>query len=318
MTAPWRPDATPQTLVARAGLLAAIRAFFAARDVLEVDTPVLAAAAPTEAQLTCFEVGADAGYLVPSPEHGLKRLLAAGSGAIYQLGHVFRASEAGRWHNPEFTMLEWYRPGWEMSELIVEVQALLTTTAGTDVMAQMTFADAFFDATGLDAHRASAPCLAAHAHDCGLAPPVVSAAEAASRSFWLDLIMSTAVTPTLGMDAPVCIEEFPADDAVLIEVRAGDPPVAERFEIYWQGLELANGAQELTDAAVARQRMGREHAARAAAGLARPPLDGKLLAAMAAGLPTCAGVALGVDRLLAIMLGAEQLADVLPFAWQRR
>jgi len=318
MTEHWQPDAVQAALVARARLLTMIRAFFRDRDVLEVDTPVLAAAAPSEAQLACFAVDDGAGYLVPSPEHGLKRLLAAGSGPIYQLGHVFRAGEIGRWHNPEFTMLEWYRPGGSMATLIAEVQALLAAVTDTNDMTHMSYAELFTAETGLDAHRAEARELAAHARGADLAPPVVSAAEERSRPFWLDLIMSTTVTPQLGFDAPVCITDFPVDDAVLVRVRDEDPPVAERFEIYWHGQELANGAEELTDADVARQRMQREHDSRAVVGLAQPPMDEKLLAAMAHGLPACTGVALGVDRLLAITLGAQRLADVLPFAWDKR
>src|SRR5699024_9387614 len=243
----WRPDATRRTLVARAGLLAAIRAFFAARGVIEVDTPLLTAAAPSEAQLACFPVGDGAGYLVPSPEHGLKRLLAAGSGPLYQLGHVFRAGEAGRWHNPEFTMLEWYRPGWSMPALIAEVGTLLQAVAGCEAPIRTTYAALFSESTGLDAHHAPAAELAAYARAAGLAPAEVAAADQGARAFWLDLIMSVDITPALGLGAPVCVEGFPADDAVLITIRDGAPAVAERFEIYWRGQELANGAQELMD-----------------------------------------------------------------------
>lgn len=314
----WQPDATTETLIARANLLAAIRAFFAVRGVIEVDTPVLVAAAPSEAQLVCFEVGIDEGYLVPSPEHGLKRLLAAGSGPIYQLGHVFRAGEAGRWHNPEFTMLEWYRPDWTMAELITEVGALLAEVVGTAEPVCISFAELFFEWTGLDAHGASAASLVDYGDRAGVAPPDVSPSEQASRSFWLDLIMSTVITPKLGVDAPICVDQFPADDAVLISVRDGDPSVAERFEIYWQGQELANGAQELTDAKLARTRMQREYGKRIAAGLPVPQIDEKLLAAMEHGMPKCAGVAVGVDRLLALQQGANCLVDVLPFGWDKR
>src|SRR5699024_5171689 len=304
-------------LVARAELLAAIRAFMARRGVLEVDTPVLAGAPPSEAQLACFDVGPGEGHLVPSPEHAMKRLLAAGSGPIYQLGHVFREGEAGRWHNPEFTMLEWYRPGWTMAQLVDETADFLAAVAGTGRPIRRTFAEVFEQHTGLAAHHATAPRLAAHARNADLAPAYVSASEEQSRTFWLDLIMSVAIAPRLGLDAPLCIEGFPADDAVLVTVRNSEPPVAERFEIYWQGHELANGAQELTDPLQARRRMQREQKLRAAAGLAVPPLDERLLAAMHAGLPTCAGVALGVDRLLAIKEGATELAGVLPFDWSR-
>jgi len=314
----WRPTATGQILRARAQLMAAIRTFFAERDIIEVDTPLLAAAPPSEAQLACFSVGGEAGYLVPSPEHALKRLLAAGVGSLYQLGPVFRAGEAGRWHNPEFTMLEWYRPGWTMSALIAEVGTLLQAVTDCEATIRTTYATLFRECTGLDAHHAAAAELAAYARAAGLAPTGIAPADQESRAFWLDLIMSVAITPTLGFDAPVCVENFPIDDAVLIAIRDGDPAIAERFEIYWRGQELANGAQELTDAVLARERMQREQNKRAAAGLPLPPLDERLLAAMTYGMPECAGVALGVDRLLALQQNADCLADVLPFAWSRR
>ncbi len=316
--AEWQPDAALDTLAARAELLAAIRAFFAERRVQEVDTPLLSAAAPSDRQLVCFEV-ADAGYLVPSPEHALKRLLAAGSGPIYQLGHVFRADEVGRWHNPEFTMLEWYRPGWSMAELMAEVNALLAQVAGASAAPPVDFAALFFEHTGLDAHTASSSDLRAHALARGLAPEIDErSAQASSEAFWLDLIVSLQIAPILGSDAPLCVTGFPAADAVLVAVNEGPPPVAERFEIYWRGVELANGAQELTDADEAERRMQCEQRARATPGQATPRIDTALLAAMRAGLPECAGVAPGVDRLLALMRGEPRLESVLPFAWARR
>src|SRR5699024_3768272 len=251
----WRPTATLATLRARADLLAAIRSFFAAREVLEVDTPLLAAAAPSEAQLACFPVGTDAGYLVPSPEHAMKRLLAAGSGSIYQLGHVFRAGEVGRWHNPEFTMLEWYRPGWSMAELIVEVDAFMTHVGGAPALEHTTFAAEFFAHTGLDAHQATAAELAAWADANALAPAQVATCERHSRAFWLDLIMCMLITPTLGMEELRCVEGFPADAAVMVELSDDETHIAKRFKICWGGQELANGAQELTAAGAARARM---------------------------------------------------------------
>lgn len=318
MSGRWRPTAPPETLAARAQLFAAIRAFFADRGVLEVDTPLLAAAVPSEAQLACFPVGDGAGYLVPSPEHALKRLLAADCGPIYQLGHVFRAGECGRWHNPEFAMLEWYRPGWSTPGLIDETGALLTRIAGAAAPRRCPFAELFAEHTGLDAHRAPAVALARYARRAGLAPADVRPGERDSRAFWLDLIMSVAIAPTLGFEAPLCVVGFPADDAVLVAVREDDPPVAERFEVYWHGHELANGAQELADPVAARARMQREQARRTRLGLAVPPMDEALLAAMEAGLPACAGVALGLDRLLAVQLGVDRLADVMPFGWDNR
>lgn len=314
MRGDWRPLAQHTTLERRARLLADIRAFMAAGGVLEVATPLLAEAAPVERGLDCFRLPG-AGYLVPSPEHGLKRLLAAHAGAVYQLGPVFRAGEAGRWHNPEFWMLEWYRPQASMADAVTDTQALLAAVAGVPAAAARSYRDVFYGATGVDPMAASAAQLAAYARAQGIAP---DASDEGDRAFWLDLIMSLVVQPTLGMDAPLCVTGFPADDAVLVQTDTHDARIAQRFECFWRGVELANGAQELTDAQAARTRMQREQQTRAARGQPVPALDERLLAAMESGLPSCAGVALGVDRLLALMLGFDGIAKTLTFGWARR
>lgn len=285
------------------------------RGVLEVDTPLIASCAPAERGLETFPVG-DAGWLVPSPEHALKRLLAAGSGPIYQLGPVFRAGEVGRWHNPEFCMLEWYRPDATIGDIITETETLIGALVGVKCAPRRAYRDVFSDVTGLDPIACATPQLAAWALERGLAPP--HHGHETDRAFWLDLIMSLAVQPTLGRNAPICVTDFPAEDAVLVETRVDEPRIAARFECFWQGIELANGAQELIDAGIARERMSRELALREQVGAARPALDEKLLAAMATGLPRCAGVALGVDRLLALICGFDSLAPVFAFDWPRR
>jgi len=299
----------------RAGLRADIRHFMAAAGVLEVDTPLISTAAPAERGLQCMAVERS-GYLVPSPEHGLKRLLAAGAGPIYQMGPVFRAGEAGRWHNPEFCMLEWYRPRAAIDDIIDETEALLGAVTGLECAPRISYRAVFLSVTGLDPIECATDALAAWARQRDLAP--ANMADEHDRAFWLDLIMSLAVQPTLGESTPICVTDFPAEDAVLVETHPDDDRVARRFECFWQGVELANGAQELTDAATARGRMAREQTLRREAGRAVPPLDEKLLAAMTAGLPRCAGVALGVDRLLALVCGFDSLAPVLAFDWARR
>lgn len=311
----WRPAATRGTLARRAELRADIRAFMARRGVLEVDTPLIASTAPAERGLQTFAV-ADAGRLVPSPEHALKRLLADGSGPIYQLGPVFRAGEVGRWHNPEFCMLEWYRPDAAIDDIMTEIEALIGALSGVNCASRRAYRDVFADVTGLDPIECATTELAEWAHERGLAP--AGERNEQDRAFWLDLIMSLGVQPTLGREGPVCVTDFPAADAVLVKTRAHDARIAARFECFWQGIELANGAQELTDARTARERMSRELGARGQAGAAQPGLDEKLLAAMTAGLPRCAGVALGVDRLLALICGFDALAPVLAFDWPRR
>ncbi|ROO27380.1 lysyl-tRNA synthetase [Salinisphaera orenii MK-B5] len=310
----WRPSATRETLARRAALFADVRRFMAERGVMEVDTGVIGRAPPAERGLDALSV-AGAGWLAPSPEHALKRLLAAGSGAIYQLGHVFRAGESGRWHNPEFCMLEWYRPGARMADVVEETAALLAAVAGTSVVERVRYRDVFREHVGLDPLAAGPAALARAADERGVAPP---GAPADSRVFWLDLLMSVVVQPRLGRNGPVCVSGFPADDAVLVEIEPADARISRRFEIYWQGVELANGAQELTDPERARAAMARENEAREAAGAAPVPTDTALLAAMDHGLPASAGVALGVDRLLALMLGHDGIGAVLPFAWARR
>jgi len=311
----WQPTATPAMLERRGAFMAAIRGFMTARGVLEVDTPVLSRAAPSERGLASFAVD-DAGYLAPSPEHALKRLLAVGAGPIYQLGHVFRSGEAGRWHNPEFCMLEWYRPQADVATLIEETSELIARVAGAPRAQRRRYRDVFTQHAGIDPIGATPTALAACAQSHGVAPHEPPAD--ASRAFWLDLIMSLVVQPQLGHEGPVCIREFPADGAVLVETDPVDSRLAQRFECYWRGVELANGAQELVDADVARERMQGEIQAQQNAGQRPPPIDEALLAAMSAGLPRCAGVALGVDRLLALMLHCDSLSQVLAFDWARR
>lgn len=311
----WRPTASLDALARRAELLAAIRGFMTERGVLEVDTPVLGRTSLSERGLASYAVDG-AGYLTPSPEYGLKRLLAAGAGPIYQMGPVFRAGESGRWHNPEFCMLEWYRPRADMAELVDETVALIARVAGARPVPACRYRDVFVQHAGIDPIEATAGALADCAEHHAVAPGEQPAAS--GRAYWLDLLMSLVVQPELGYDGPVCVIDFPADDAVLLETVPDDSRLARRFECYWRGIELANGGQELTDADIARQRMQRELQARREAGDDTPPLDERLLAAMTSGLPRCAGVALGVDRLLALMLGCERLADVLAFDWDRR
>jgi len=288
----------------------------AEQGLLEVDTPLIASAAPSERALDCLAV-AEAGYLVPSPEHGLKRLLAAGMGAIYQLSHVFRAGEVGRWHNPEFTMLEWYREEAGLIDMMSDVDALLQHAGAPSAAPCVRYCDLFLATTALHPLACSVEALALFAKEQGIAPPADPHVDA-DRVFWLDLIMSLVVQPTLGAERPVFVSHFPMADAVLIQADDDDPALGLRFECYWQGVELANGAVELRDAALAAERMDRERRIKHSRGGALPPLDEHLLAAMQSGLPRCAGVALGVDRLLALLTGAPDLDAVLAFCWARR
>ncbi|MBS0376508.1 MAG: EF-P lysine aminoacylase GenX [Proteobacteria bacterium] len=311
----FRPGAAPEALRARAGLLARCRAFFAARGVLEVETPVLAQGAATDVHLASLSTrlaGRPAPYyLQTSPEYAMKRLLAAGSGDIYQICKVFRDEEAGPRHNPEFTMLEWYRLGFDQHALMDEVAALLGELLGPRLAAtaeRLSYREALGRPLGLDPYTAPLAELAAlaarHGAQGDLGP---------DRDTYLDFLMAVVVGPTLGRGRLTFVHDFPASQAALARLLPGEPPVAARFEAYAQGLELCNGFHELADPAEQRRRFEQDLAIRRARGLPLPPLDERLLAALAAGLPPCAGVAVGLDRVLMVALGCGSLAEVLTF-----
>ncbi len=319
----WRPGASTSALGARARMLAAVRAFFAARGVLEVETPLLGRAASTDVQLESLRVGdaqGEVGFLQTSPEFFMKRLLAAGAGPIYQLTRAFRAGERGRWHNPEFTLLEWYRPGWGIDALMDEVEALVFELArgmprAPAACRRLGYREAFLDTLGLDPWTAETEALARSARECGLE---VAGGAGFSRDDWLDLLFSSALAPRLPADALVFVHGFPPSQAALAKcVWREGVQVASRFELFWGGLELANGFDELQDADEQARRFAADQAERASRGLPVVPRDERLLAALRAGLPACAGVAVGIDRLLARLLGAASLDEVLAFGFER-
>ena len=319
----WQPGADLPTLRLRAELLARIRAFFAAREVLEVETPVLSAAAITEPNLASFSTvysgpGSRFGqtlYLHTSPEFPMKRLLAAGSGCIYQIARVFRDGEAGRRHNPEFTLLEWYRVGFDHHRLMDEVAELVTELlAGRLVRAEperLSYQELFQRHLDLNPHQASVAELAACAQAWGVSIPSGMPADDADP--WLDLLLTHCIEPRLGAGRLTFVYDYPASQAALARLRPGEPPVGERFELYLNGVELANGFHELGDAGEQRRRFEAENAARRALGLPVMPMDENLLAALEAGLPDCAGVALGFDRLAMLAAGKAFIQDVIAF-----
>jgi len=312
----WRPSASPRALERRAALLAEARAFFTERGVLEVDTPILSAAAVSDPQLESLAT-AIAGmpgefYLQTSPEYSMKRLLAAGSGDIYQICKVFRDAERGRWHNPEFTMIEWYRLSVDDAALMDEVEALvsrlLQPQRRLDRAERLSYSSALERHAGVDAHRASDADLSAAAERHG----IVCEARL-DRDAKLDLLMGLVVGPQLGRERPCFICDYPASQAALARMKPGLPPVAARFELYLDGVELANGFHELQDAAEQRRRFDHDLRVRAERGQKRLALDEHLLAALENGLPECAGVALGFDRLVALALGADSLGQAMAF-----
>lgn len=297
-------------------MLAGIRAFFAARGVLEVDTPLLSRAAATDLHVhsASVELNAERRYLHTSPEFPMKRLLAAGSGDIFQVCKVVRADEAGRWHNPEFTMLEWYRLGFDQHDLMNEVVALLETLdEGPARIEKLSYGEAFRRHVSVDPHRATVAELADAATDRGL-----DVTGRLDRDAWLDLLMSAVVAPAFAADAYTFVYDYPASQAALARThRVDDVEVAARFELFRGELELANGFHELSDADEQRRRFEADLQARQSSGLELPPMDRYLLEALASGLPECSGVALGIDRLLAVLQGGEALDTVLTFPWER-
>lgn len=315
VTADWLPRASVPAIHARAALYREIRAFFDQRRVLEVETPLLSAAAVTDPHLASVPATLADGvprYLQTSPELAMKRLLAAGSGPIWQLAKVFRDGERGRRHHPEFTLLEWYRPGFDDRDLAAEVDMLLRTTLGTAPAQCTTYAAVFREQLDLDALADPAQVLFDRLVALGFAPPTWE-----SRDDLLSFAMAAAIEPKLGRGRPTVVFDWPASQAALAQLDPRDSRVARRFEVFVEGVELANGFFELGDAAEQRARFEADLSWRRAHGLPEPPVDQNFLAALEVGLPSCAGVALGIDRLLMLRLGVTSIDEVLAFPVER-
>jgi lysyl-tRNA synthetase class 2 len=306
------------SLQLRARLYALIRAFFADRHVLEVETPILSAAGNTEPNIesfsTAFSGHVDAGarerWLRTSPEFPLKRLLAAGIGDCYELGRVFRNGEAGGRHNPEFSMLEWYRVGWDhrrlMGETIELVEAALAMVGRRAEVLIESYRQLFLDELGIDPLHAPIDELRALLAEYNIDP------DGLVRDDWLDLLITHKLQPAFPCDRITLIHDYPATQCALARIRPGEPPLAERFELYLGRYELANGYHELNDAAEQRARFERDNMVRRRRGLREVPVDERLLGVLDA-MPDCAGVALGVERLLMCVAGTDAIADVLAF-----
>ncbi len=314
----WHPLASTAALRTRAALLQEARAFFAARAVLEVTTPVLGACATTEAGIASMALQEPAWWLRTSPEYHMKRLLAAGAPDIYQIGPVFRAGETGRRHHPEFTLVEWYRRGFTLDDLIGECCALLNAllvTGGTGAQAVeiVTYTEVFAAITGLDPLTATVAELQRFARGHADYDPGLATTLGDDRAAWLDLLVGLVVYPALPHDRLLVIRNFPADQAMLARLHPDDARVAERFEVFLRGIELANGFRELTDAAEQRRRFVADNARRRARGLPEMALDTLLLDALDAGLPDCSGVAVGLERVHMLAAGAASLDAVTGF-----
>lgn len=300
-------------------MLRALRAFFDSRGLLEVETPVLSADTVVDRHLDPFRVATvrpgDPCWLQTSPEFGMKRLLAAGGPSMYQITRAFRREESGPLHNPEFTMVEWYRLGDSMTEGIVFLSDLVDAVLHCGPAERQSYGAIFRNALGLDPHAATARELAAACQAGGIVVPQSLSLD--DRDGWLDLLLSEKIQPQLGRDRPLIVYDFPASQAALARVRAEEPPVAERFELYIRGIELANGYCELLDPQELRRRAEAANQWRQQDGKLALPLENRLEPAMAAGLPPMTGVALGFDRLVMVALGAASLAEVLAFPFDR-
>ena len=319
----FRPTASWTNLRLRADLLRRLREFFHARGFLEVETPLLSAETVIDRHLEPFPVRGNVNstgpgsthWLQTSPEFAMKRLLAAGAEAIYQVTRAFRQSELGPLHNPEFTIVEWYRRGDTMGQGMQFLSDLCDELLGLGPAERISYREAFERYAGIDPHTSEMPSIRAAAESAGVGIPAGMRDD--DRDAWLDLLLSERVGPRLGIDRPTIMFDYPAGQAALARVRDEAPPVAERFELFVEGVELANGYHELLDPAILRERNAENNTRRNRDGKPRLPEESRLLAAMESGLPASVGVALGFDRLVMLAAGAKRLDEVIAFPFDR-
>ncbi len=308
----WQPTATRQMLQLRAQLYEKLRFFFKKRQVLEVETPTLSQAAVPTPMIEPFYTSYHSSkrlFLHTSPELPMKRLLVMGYGSLYQIAKVFRNGEFGRWHHPEFTLLEWYRVGFKQQDLIEEVSELLQTVLDCQPVEIFSYPELFNQHTQLQPLTCDLKELQNYLVQFQVVNP-----QQCDRDACLQLIMSSQIEPTLGQERPTIVTDFPASQAALARTRVDKPELAERFECYVKGVELANGFYELADVQEQRTRFEQELVERQRLGMATYPLDENFLAALEAGLPLCSGVALGIDRLLMLLANAKHIKEVLSFS----
>lgn len=314
----WQPTTTPEIMRQRAAMMAKIRQYFLSQSVLEVDTPCLAQSGVTDfhldsMQCDCLLPGqavAQTLYLQTSPEYAMKRLLCADFGDIFQITKAFRNDESGRLHNPEFTMLEWYRIGFDHHQLMDDMARLLRDVFGIEHTQKMSYQDCFWKYLGVDPLSASLAQLVA----CTKGESFEGIAKnETNKDTLLQLLFSFMIEPQLGAQSPLFIYNFPASQAALAKIDANDKRVANRFELYFKGVELANGFFELQDADEQKQRFEQDNSLRQSQGLPQVPIDYRFLAALESGLPTCSGVALGLDRLFMITHDLTHINQTLCF-----
>lgn len=298
-------------LEARAALYHSIRQFFAARGVLEVETPLLCSHTVTD--LHIHSIAAGERHLQTSPEYCMKRLLVAGSGPIYQICKAFRQEESGSNHNPEFSMLEWYRPGFDHHQLMQELDTLVQHLLQSPPADKASYRDCFIKHVAVDPLTCSLDTL----HKVIQHHNLLHDLSDIDHDTALQVILTHLIEPHIGQDRPFFIYDFPASQAALAKIRPDEPPVAERFELYYRGFELANGFHELTDAEEQQTRFRVEQEKRQALQLSIPTIDTYFIDALKQGLPNCAGVAVGLDRLLMLLTNSTAIQNVLSFDWNR-
>jgi lysyl-tRNA synthetase class 2 len=315
----WQPTALIDVLKKRADMIHRIRAFFRERDVWEVETPLLSHATVTDPHIISIaapfkELGSEKEticYLQTSPEYAMKRLLAAGAGSIFQITKAFRQGEVGRLHNPEFSMLEWYRIGFDHHDLMNDMDQLLQTVLQLPPSTRKSAAETYQIYLGINPHLATVSelkkCAAQHIESL---PDIQN-----DKNSWLDLLFTHCIEPHLGTDAPFFLYDFPVSQAALAKIRPENPPVASRFEMYFKGVELANGFHELQDPVEQRRRFENDLKYRQEHDIPLVAMDERFLAALQHGFPDCAGVALGIDRLIMLTLGCKTIADALSFGF---
>ena len=314
----WQPGATLGLLRARAALLARIRQFFASREVLEVETPLLSSCGITDPAIEPLIVERGLSlerprYLQTSPEYAMKRLLASHGQPIFQLARAFRDGEAGARHNPEFTLLEWYRPGFDHHALMAEVAQLVCDCIGERVLHKYSYRQIFVELLGVDPFTATVAELESVARG-----QIDTGNITGQRDLWLDLLMSHFIEPRLTGRGMCFVYDYPASQAALARIEdCAGVMVGHRFELYVDGVELANGYFELLDGQEQRRRFEHDNARRRECALPERPLDERLLAALDHGLPECSGVALGIDRLLMLASGSRDIREGLAFDWER-
>jgi lysyl-tRNA synthetase class 2 len=320
----WRPTCAIELLYLRAQMLAQIRLFFAERSVLEVETPLLSHSIGTDPQLEFFTTEYCASplrqtlFLQTSPEFAMKRLLATGSGSIYQIGKAFRNGESGRFHNPEFTMLEWYRVGFTLPQLMDEISDLiggLFSSQSLQDTQRVSYQDIFCSFTGLDPLVFSHQDYCAFARACQLSEAVDICGH--DHAMWLDFIFSHKVQPHLGSNALCMVYGYPACQSSLARINEQCPLTTDRVELFINGIELGNGYYELADAEEQNRRFDKELAIRHQQKLPVSVKDQLLISALESGLPECSGVAIGLDRVLMLLSGSSSIEDVLSFSIHR-